>query len=214
MLRSAAGSATPVQPVADPNHESGPNASVQCWGPVRKDSHRCSRGLPIKRSRKLIPPDRRGLFYEVAGSLRHAESRALTGAEVMITNFFCRFSGPRQLHRDQGRNFKSHLIQEVFAMPESKQDMHHAPATAIGRHARALYQNGQGAPTEGRRITPEGLGHKTIHLPPCLQSIYSRHYKFDHGYRSVRERTLTALRPAIWGAPPTRNDPQSITWQI
>lgn len=43
-------------------------------GPVRKESHRCSRALLTERPKKPIPPDRCGLFYNVAGSLRHSQS--------------------------------------------------------------------------------------------------------------------------------------------
>jgi hypothetical protein len=41
---------------------------------VRKHSHRCSRVLPTEQPRKPISPDGYGLFYEVAGSLRHSQS--------------------------------------------------------------------------------------------------------------------------------------------
>jgi transposase InsO family protein len=37
-----------------------------------------------------------------------------TVAEAPVTNFFCRFGIPRELHSDQGRNFESHLLQEVL----------------------------------------------------------------------------------------------------
>jgi transposase InsO family protein len=39
---------------------------------------------------------------------------ASTVAETLVTNFFCRFGIPRELHSDQGRNFESHLLQEVL----------------------------------------------------------------------------------------------------
>jgi transposase InsO family protein len=39
---------------------------------------------------------------------------ASTVAEALVTNFFCRFSIPRELHSDQGHNFESHLLQEVL----------------------------------------------------------------------------------------------------
>jgi Mn-dependent DtxR family transcriptional regulator len=39
---------------------------------------------------------------------------ASTVAETLVTNFFCRFGIPRELHSDQGRNFESHLSQEVL----------------------------------------------------------------------------------------------------
>jgi hypothetical protein len=38
---------------------------------------------------------------------------ASTIAETLVTNFFCRFGVPRELHSDQGRNFESNLLQEV-----------------------------------------------------------------------------------------------------
>jgi len=38
---------------------------------------------------------------------------ASTVADTLVTNFFCRFGVPMELHSDQGRNFESRLIQEV-----------------------------------------------------------------------------------------------------
>jgi hypothetical protein len=38
---------------------------------------------------------------------------AWTVAEALVTNFFCCFGVLWELHSDQGRNFDSHLIQEV-----------------------------------------------------------------------------------------------------
>jgi hypothetical protein len=34
--------------------------------------------------------------------------------DALMTNFFCRLRVPRELHSDQGQNFKSQLMQEVF----------------------------------------------------------------------------------------------------
>jgi hypothetical protein len=34
--------------------------------------------------------------------------------EALVTNFFCRFGIPQELHSDQGRNFESRLLQEVL----------------------------------------------------------------------------------------------------
>jgi transposase InsO family protein len=39
---------------------------------------------------------------------------APTIAEALVTNFFCRVAIPRELHSDQGRNFESHLLQEIL----------------------------------------------------------------------------------------------------
>jgi hypothetical protein len=39
---------------------------------------------------------------------------ASTEADALVTNFFCRFGVPRELHSDQGRNFESRLMQEIL----------------------------------------------------------------------------------------------------
>jgi hypothetical protein len=39
---------------------------------------------------------------------------ASTVAEALVANFFCRFSISRELHKNQSRNFESHLLQEVL----------------------------------------------------------------------------------------------------
>jgi hypothetical protein len=39
---------------------------------------------------------------------------ASTVADALVTNIFCRFGVPRELHSDQGRNFESRLMQEVL----------------------------------------------------------------------------------------------------
>jgi hypothetical protein len=36
---------------------------------------------------------------------------ASTVAEALVTNFFCRVGKPRVLHKDQGRNVESRLLQ-------------------------------------------------------------------------------------------------------
>jgi transposase InsO family protein len=42
------------------------------------------------------------------------DQEASTVADVLVTNFFCRFGIPRELHSDQGRNFESRLLQEIL----------------------------------------------------------------------------------------------------
>jgi hypothetical protein len=39
---------------------------------------------------------------------------ASTVEEALVTNFFRYFGIPRELQSDQGRNFESHLLQEVL----------------------------------------------------------------------------------------------------
>jgi transposase InsO family protein len=43
-----------------------------------------------------------------------ANQQASTVVEMLVTNFSCCFGVPQELHSDQGRNFESHLIQEVL----------------------------------------------------------------------------------------------------
>jgi hypothetical protein len=42
------------------------------------------------------------------------DQEASTVADALVTDFFCRFGVPRELHSDQGRNFESRLLQEVL----------------------------------------------------------------------------------------------------
>jgi transposase InsO family protein len=39
---------------------------------------------------------------------------ALTVADALVTNIFCRFGVPRELYSDKGSNFESQLMQEVL----------------------------------------------------------------------------------------------------
>jgi hypothetical protein len=38
----------------------------------------------------------------------------LTVAVALVTNFFCRFGLPREIHNDQGRYLESHLLQGIL----------------------------------------------------------------------------------------------------
>ena len=42
------------------------------------------------------------------------KQEASTVVDALVTNFFCRFGIPMQLHNDQGRNFQSRLMKEVL----------------------------------------------------------------------------------------------------
>jgi hypothetical protein len=42
------------------------------------------------------------------------DQEASTVADALVTNFFCCFRIPRELHSDQGRNFESCLLQEIL----------------------------------------------------------------------------------------------------
>jgi hypothetical protein len=84
---------------------------------------------------------------------------AATVAEVLVTDFFCRFGIPRELHSDQGRNFESRLLQEIF----QRLRVSKTRTTPLHQH-----QNGRRTPTKGRRVGSEGLGREITPLSPSL----------------------------------------------
>lgn len=49
--------------------------------------------------------------YTIAVPTR--DQRAATVARVLVTEWFYKFAVPARLHSDQGRNFESHLIQQL-----------------------------------------------------------------------------------------------------
>jgi transposase InsO family protein len=64
---------------------------------------------------------------------------ASTIAETLVTNFFCRFGVPRELHTDQGRNFESNRLQEVLQRLGVNKTRTTPLTPSVGRHGRALY---------------------------------------------------------------------------
>jgi hypothetical protein len=53
--------------------------------------------------------------YPEAYAIPNQEDSTVT--EALVTNFYCRFGVPRELHSEQGRNFKSRMIKEVLQRP-------------------------------------------------------------------------------------------------
>jgi hypothetical protein len=94
--------------------ESEPNEPVKLWSAVLKGSNWCSRTVFTEQPRKPIPPDRYGLFTKCPEAYAIPNKEASTIAEALVTNSYCRFGNPRELHSDEGRNFKSHLLQEIL----------------------------------------------------------------------------------------------------
>jgi transposase InsO family protein len=43
-----------------------------------------------------------------------SNQEAPTVTEALVTNFFCPFGVPTELHSDEGRHFESRLMQEIF----------------------------------------------------------------------------------------------------
>jgi hypothetical protein len=157
MLRSGAGSATPMQP----DVASEPGIRAKCISTILAPFERIAINVagPFPWSNQgnqylLIAMD---YFTKWLEAYTIPNQEASTVTEVLVTNFFCLFRVLRELPSDQGYNFKLSDT-EGFATPGSKQVANHVPA--IGQHGRELHQNDQGKPMKGHCIAPEGLGCK------------------------------------------------------
>jgi cleavage and polyadenylation specificity factor subunit 1 len=65
---------------------------------------------------------------------------ASTITKTLVTNIFYRFGIPRELHSDQGRNFESHLLQEVLqCLGVSKMPTTPLHQQSDGMHGGALH---------------------------------------------------------------------------
>jgi hypothetical protein len=130
--------------------------------------------------------------------------------DVLVTNFFCRFGIPRELHSGQGRNFEFRLLQEILQrLGVSKTRTPPPPAPAVGRHGGTLYQNGRGTIAEGRRIQPEGLGRYATIYCTGLSGIHARYHRLHPSKLVIRKRAPTAQRSTVRDTPPTRSGQQS-----
>jgi hypothetical protein len=162
MLRVSTDCATSVQQVAAPGLGIWTKCNSKIWGVIREDDHRCSRSIYTERPRKVILYDRYGLFYEMAGSLRHSKSRGFGGGGSS-SHQLLRFGIPQELYSDQSRNFESRPLQEV---------LHHPPCTRSRTACWSATSNDRGC-----RIPPED--ERLPVFCPSLQVIYSRHYWLD-----------------------------------
>jgi hypothetical protein len=114
----------------------------------------------------------------------------------LVTNFFCRFGVPRELNSDQGRNFKSRLIQilqRLGASETSTTPLHPQSHGMVELYIKTVEEHLE------KLVASHQMDWGTkLPIPPCLQVIHSRHYGLDPGKPSVRKRTPLALRPTVW----------------
>ena len=72
------------------------------------------------------------------------DQQAETTADVLVTQFFCRFGTPTILHSDQGANFESKLFQEMcrlFEIRKTRTTPYHARSDGlVERFNRTLQQ--------------------------------------------------------------------------
>jgi hypothetical protein len=125
---------------------------------------------------------------------------ASTIAEALVTNFFCRFGIPRELHSDQGHNFESRLLQETLERIGGAKRAPHPYIPSRTVWWRAIWRRGKNTCGRSSRRS-KGTGTGDYPFYPSLQGSHSWHNGIDSSPSSFRERTSTALRPAIRGTP-------------
>jgi transposase InsO family protein len=106
--------------------------------------------------------------------------KASTVAEALVTNFFCRFGIPRELHSDQGRNFESHLLQEILqrlGVSKTRTTLLHLQSDGmVKRYVKTIKEHLRKVVTSNQRDWD-----KKLPLSPSLEGIHSRHYGIDPG---------------------------------
>jgi transposase InsO family protein len=182
------------------NQEPGPDAAVQWQYNVSAPFERIAIDVagPFPRSDQgnrylLIAMD---YFTKWPEAYAIPNQEAATVGEALVTNFFCSFGVPRELHSDQGRNFESRLMQEVLehlgVNKTRTTPLHPQSDGMVERYIKTVEEHLR------KVIASEGQGRKITHLPPCLPSIHPRHYRLDPRQPRVWEGTPPAQRPAIW----------------
>jgi hypothetical protein len=193
------------------DEEWGPNSPVKRWGAVRRDSNWCSRTLSTELPRKPIPPNRYGLFYEMAGSLRYSQSRGFNhsrspGYELLLrvrlitsytviravtSNLICYrkfYSASEWANRPPGPCTSSRTVWWSATSRWWK--------NTCGRSSR--YIKGTGT----RDYSSFSLAYRASHYSTCLTPV-----------GLVFGRDLRLPCDPLFGAPQTRNDPQQIMRQ-
>jgi hypothetical protein len=126
---------------------------------------------------------------------------ASTVAEALVTNFFCRFGIPRELHSDQGCNFQSHLLQEILqCLRVSKTctpPLHPQSDGLVERYIKTVEERLRKVVTSHQRDWDERLPLFLL----VYRGIHSRHYGLDASPPGVRAKTPIVLRPAIQSTP-------------
>ena len=56
------------------------------------------------------------VFSKYTLAIPTRDQRAATVAQVLVTEWFCKFGVPARIHSDQGRNFESCLIQQLCSL--------------------------------------------------------------------------------------------------
>jgi transposase InsO family protein len=140
----------------------------------------------------------------------------LTVVEALVTNFFCRFGVPRELHNDQVPNFESRLMQKVLQRlgldKRCTTPLHPQLDGMVERYIRTVKEHLQKVVMSHQRdwdtrlpiflLAYRAVTHDTTGLTPA-SLVFGREFQLPC------ELQFWALSPS-----PTSNDPQSITRKI
>jgi hypothetical protein len=133
-------------------------------------------------------------------------------AEALVTNFFCRFCIPQELHSDQGRNFDSRLLQEVLkcvgVSKTSTTPLHPQSDGMAERYMKTVEQHLRKVVPSHQREWDERL---TFFLLAYRASTHDTTGSTPASLVFGRELRLPC--DLLFGAPPDKERPKPITRQ-
>jgi hypothetical protein len=124
----------------------------------------------------------------------------------MITNLFCCFGVPRELHSNHCCTFEFWLMHEVLQRLEMNKTHTPHSSTAVVWHGGTIHQTGWEASAKGRRVASEGLGCEITHLLPYLQGIHPRQHGCNTIQPSVRKKVRLPC-DLVFAKPPDKKRP-------
>ena len=125
---------------------------------------------------------------------------ASTVVDVLVSNFFCHFGIPMELHSDQGRNFESRLVREVLEQlgihKTRTTPLHPQSDGMVEWYVKTIEEHLRKVVSIHKRDWDEGT-----HLPAGLPGVNTRQHRCDICQHGVCERTSPVLRPDVRGSP-------------
>ena len=125
------------------------------------------------------------------------DQSAVTTAEGLVCEMFCRFGAPQELHSDQGRNFEAQVFAEVCKrMGVSKTRT--TPLKPPERRASgAVHLDASHATGHRHLTTPARLGPPPTPCPVGLSLSSAREHGVHASHTYVRQRAADACGPSL-----------------